>query len=128
MRPCVLTLRFRDVSLFEASVVGQCFYCKLHLLLLLLLLKCCFITEYRIQQITEYNIQCTLLYANTAFPYNQSLSGDVGILRFYNPEVIEQDMPRLCTPFCTDTVIRDVSLLQMFFYRSSEDPQQKKFK
>ena len=38
MLPCVLTLRFRDVSLFEASVVGQCFYCKLHLLLLLLLL------------------------------------------------------------------------------------------
>ena len=41
MLPCVLTLRFRDVSLFEASVVGQCFYCKLHLLLLLLL-RCCF--------------------------------------------------------------------------------------
>ena len=39
MLPCVLTLRFRDVSLFQASVLGQCFYCKLHLLLLL---KCCF--------------------------------------------------------------------------------------
>ena len=33
-------------------------------------------------QMTEYNIQYTLLYADTVFPYNQSLSGDVGILRF----------------------------------------------
>ena len=36
----------------------------------------------------NYRIQHPIR-SDTAFPYNLSLSGDVGILRFHNPEVIE---------------------------------------